>query len=291
MIKLNEMSYEFPRVVVERVARKYPSATPEALSVAFEGFLQYAQLCKSHPDVELPMFSKSVDEVWHQFILDTRSYQNFCEEHLGFFLHHAPNGGTNHSIVEEEKKLKTLWLLACAEFGYEPLISWDCPALFRADDVLEYYPVTAPVNIARKVRLDIEKRSESNKGFISRWFTKRKEVKSKSEVGFDYEELMDYFLTQTPLMAPSNKGPLNYSHSEMVNDFQSMTAAASVKSGSSRNHHSDDIRVSDYSSSTSHHHHHSCSSSSSSHSSHSCSSSSCSSSSSSSSSCGGGGGD
>jgi hypothetical protein len=36
------------------------------------------------------MFSEDVDEVWHQLILHTRLYQEFCQATLGQFLHHNP---------------------------------------------------------------------------------------------------------------------------------------------------------------------------------------------------------
>jgi hypothetical protein len=31
-----------------------------------------------------------LDEMWHCFILHTRDYGKFCEQHFGFFLHHEP---------------------------------------------------------------------------------------------------------------------------------------------------------------------------------------------------------
>jgi hypothetical protein len=33
-----------------------------------------------------------VDEVWHEHILHTREYAEFCCRALGNFLHHVPNG-------------------------------------------------------------------------------------------------------------------------------------------------------------------------------------------------------
>jgi len=31
-----------------------------------------------------------VDKLWHAFILFTKEYARFCEDAVGFFLHHAP---------------------------------------------------------------------------------------------------------------------------------------------------------------------------------------------------------
>lgn len=35
--------------------------------------------------------SKVVDYAWHEFILFTKLYENFCKEKLGKFIHHTPD--------------------------------------------------------------------------------------------------------------------------------------------------------------------------------------------------------
>jgi hypothetical protein len=52
---------------------------------------KYMVLTTLHPSVEIPMFSRRVDEVWHQFVLFTNSYSAFCTRFFGRFVHHAPN--------------------------------------------------------------------------------------------------------------------------------------------------------------------------------------------------------
>lgn len=49
-----------------------------------------ADQSKSNTGVIFPMTNGSVDVLWHQFILFTREYSAFCEEHFGIFIHHAP---------------------------------------------------------------------------------------------------------------------------------------------------------------------------------------------------------
>lgn len=39
----------------------------------------------------VPMFSKDVDEVWHQMLMFTRSYESFCQSFAGEMIHHQPN--------------------------------------------------------------------------------------------------------------------------------------------------------------------------------------------------------
>lgn len=38
----------------------------------------------------VPMFSKEVDEIWHEMLLFTKEYQNFCDHFIGEIIHHEP---------------------------------------------------------------------------------------------------------------------------------------------------------------------------------------------------------
>jgi hypothetical protein len=61
-----------------------------------------------------------VDLAWHELILFTRSYQEFCEKHFGKFVHHQPEG------VNQDNQLqfaKTLQLYKQA-FGPPPQDFW-----------------------------------------------------------------------------------------------------------------------------------------------------------------------
>jgi hypothetical protein len=39
----------------------------------------------------LPMTSRAIDDVWHQFILFTVEYHRFCDRFFGYYMHHSPN--------------------------------------------------------------------------------------------------------------------------------------------------------------------------------------------------------
>lgn len=41
-------------------------------------------------DGPLAMIDRRVDELWHSLILFTPQYQQFCEQVMGFFVHHQP---------------------------------------------------------------------------------------------------------------------------------------------------------------------------------------------------------
>ena len=64
--------------------------TPKEYQEAFTEFKKYVTLRKLSDEKGLAMTSKQVDEVWHQFILFTTQYHEFCNGMLGEYLHHLP---------------------------------------------------------------------------------------------------------------------------------------------------------------------------------------------------------
>ncbi|MGB0525636.1 MAG: glycine-rich domain-containing protein [Flammeovirgaceae bacterium] len=60
--------------------------------------------------------SMVVDLAWHEFILCTRLYAQFCQENFGRFIHHTPGG---EAAENQRKFLKTIQLYIMT-FG-EPL--------------------------------------------------------------------------------------------------------------------------------------------------------------------------
>ena len=62
-----------------------------------------------------PMPSKVVDDAWHEFILHTKEYQDFCEGAFGRFLHHTPAEAFDRNLSANKEKdgLKKVWKAAC----------------------------------------------------------------------------------------------------------------------------------------------------------------------------------
>jgi hypothetical protein len=57
----------------------------------FQEVKKYLILAERHGERPIPMFSARVDEVWHQFVLFTAEYAEFCARFAGRFLHHVPD--------------------------------------------------------------------------------------------------------------------------------------------------------------------------------------------------------
>src|SRR3989344_5735287 len=56
----------------------------------FKEFKRYIALTQMTA-APLAVLTSEVDEVWHQFILFTREYHDFCDEVAGDYIHHVPS--------------------------------------------------------------------------------------------------------------------------------------------------------------------------------------------------------
>lgn len=56
------------------------------------------------------MFSRAVDEVWHEMLMYTREYQTFSEKYIRRMLHHAPNPAKAAPMPEERAWFDWLYL-------------------------------------------------------------------------------------------------------------------------------------------------------------------------------------
>lgn len=81
---------------------------------------RFLVLCILHPESGLGMFSSKVDNMWHNFILFTKDYAQFCQKNAGEFMHHAPTIG-EQDRTETKLKLRDFVSKYQETFGEKPL--------------------------------------------------------------------------------------------------------------------------------------------------------------------------
>jgi hypothetical protein len=106
---------------VERACRIPSSEVPVALREA----IRFLILVAESKGALTP--SQTVDEVWHEFILCTRAYTDFCQAHFGRYVHHHPGGEPEVHAGQFRQTLREYR----ARFGLPPLRYWD--SRFRVD--------------------------------------------------------------------------------------------------------------------------------------------------------------
>src|SRR5262245_37396080 len=105
-------TYKFPPGLLTKLEQRFPGFTRKESALASRGLRQFflAYLTSGKDFVSMP--SVAADALWHEFILYTREYKDFCRRAFGGFLHHMPavvlsgdgqiNGG-----------LEQVWWYAC----------------------------------------------------------------------------------------------------------------------------------------------------------------------------------
>ena len=51
--------------------------------------------------------SSDIDKVWHEHILCTQHYSEFCDKFFGFYLHHTPESISKNNVCIETEFAKT----------------------------------------------------------------------------------------------------------------------------------------------------------------------------------------
>lgn len=82
------LDFEAP-YVLERLLKRGIVKDREEYEHLFAEMKKYLWLTANYAS-GLSMFSLRVDEIWHQFILFTKQYHDFCERFFGRYMHHLP---------------------------------------------------------------------------------------------------------------------------------------------------------------------------------------------------------
>jgi hypothetical protein len=90
------LTYEAP-FLIEKLLKDYIAETPAEAEALFTEFKRYVVFVCSDDRSDWQMYSLRVDEVWHQFVLFTWEYVNFCQNFFGRYIHHNPSNAPEHN--------------------------------------------------------------------------------------------------------------------------------------------------------------------------------------------------
>ena len=128
--------YQWPNGLISRLQRHHPSLTRSDISRIEHGLKQFfrAHLKSGRGYVSMP--SQAADDLWHEFILYTKSYDAFCGRAFGPFLHHTPAVVLANGRKQTNEGLRRVWWQCCKEDGIDPYDPKSLPALFALDAAL-----------------------------------------------------------------------------------------------------------------------------------------------------------
>ncbi|NHC15622.1 glycine-rich domain-containing protein [Motilibacter deserti] len=125
-------AWEPPPSVLLRFRAEHPLLTEADVALVVAGLRQWFRLAARAPGAARAMPSPLVDDLWHELVLHTRDYADFCSDVLGRFLHHVPESAmaATDVLANRTDVLQATYAAAVADEG---LPSGGLPLLFRVD--------------------------------------------------------------------------------------------------------------------------------------------------------------
>ena len=121
-----------PGFLAAKLREAYPQLEARDTDLVMRGLRQFfmAHLRSKRQFVGMP--SKVVDLAWHEFILHTQAYQQWCEAAFGGMLHHSPAEVLGRSAKRNDG-LRRTWYRACKDESIDPRQPSRLPLLFALD--------------------------------------------------------------------------------------------------------------------------------------------------------------
>lgn len=125
-------NFRFPKGIYAKVIKLHPQLTLRDMELVGHGLRQFflAYLKSGEKYVSMP--SQVADDLWHEFILYTKNYQEFNRHAFGKFLHHTPAAAVS-SNQQSNAGLRRCWQVLCKEENINPLKATRLPLLFALD--------------------------------------------------------------------------------------------------------------------------------------------------------------
>ncbi|QEN47586.1 glycine-rich domain-containing protein [Pseudomonas protegens] len=131
-------NFTLPPRLFEPLRTQHPHLNLKDCQLVAQGLRQFflAYLKSGQRYVSMP--SQVVDDLWHEFILHTRDYQQFCNQAFGQFLHHTPAAVLGQNAAQQsDNGLRRVWRQACLEENINPAQPSRLPLLFALDTKLK----------------------------------------------------------------------------------------------------------------------------------------------------------
>jgi hypothetical protein len=99
---IDALGYEAP-YLIEKLLKDHIVETAEEGETLFAEVKRFLVLGHVDKTKIWDMYSLRVDEVWHQFILFTKQYTDFCQRFFGRYIPHSPSNAPESQIMDSAK--------------------------------------------------------------------------------------------------------------------------------------------------------------------------------------------
>jgi len=125
-----------PQFLKRKLCERYPRLSRKDAELVERGLRQFFMACNRSPRRFVAMPSRAVDSMWHEFILHTQAYRDWCDLALGRFLHHTPAEALGTRATHNDG-LRRAWFWCCKDEAIDPRQPTRLPLLFALDGKLE----------------------------------------------------------------------------------------------------------------------------------------------------------
>ncbi len=129
--------YQFPSSLQRKLQQRFPQYSNAQWREVLEALRDWFAVARRARNLPLSMPSQAVDEAWHEFILMTRSYHDFCSSALGRYLHHVP-AEAMRAPGQAQEGLRRAWKISCALERVNPRQPSHLPRLFVLDAAMSF---------------------------------------------------------------------------------------------------------------------------------------------------------
>lgn len=105
---LAALQYEAP-FLIDKLVMECIAETPDEARALFEEATKFLIVDRAYPDMHFQVYSRRIDEAWHQFVLFTTEYMEFCRQYFGRYVHHVPgNAPMAMALAEADQRAASL---------------------------------------------------------------------------------------------------------------------------------------------------------------------------------------
>jgi hypothetical protein len=119
-----------PQFLKRKLRQTYPHL--QHTELVERGLRQFFLACHRSRRQFVAMPSRAADAMWHEFILHTQAYRDWCRLALGRFLHHTPAEALGPDARRNDG-LRRAWFWACRDEAINPRSPTRLPLLFALD--------------------------------------------------------------------------------------------------------------------------------------------------------------
>ncbi|BAP46055.1 putative uncharacterized protein [Pseudomonas sp. StFLB209] len=126
--------YVLPGGLFDALRQQHPHLQIKDCQLVAQGLRQFFLAYHKSGYRYVSMPSQVVDDLWHEFILHTRAYEEFCHKAFGRFFHHTPAAALGaKAAAQSDAGLRRTWWYACHEENINPRSALRLPLLFALD--------------------------------------------------------------------------------------------------------------------------------------------------------------